>query len=238
MEKLTERIGLFDLWAVFFPGAIGVSELLFFVGTTWVVCYKQPFFTMFSVIELSNIAIWVVYILFSLFMGIILQEIGRWLRKKKKSSNITSAFLDPAAGVFTENERASLHSFLSKYGWDGKSTECSNIVFHRINAAAQECGIAEKYVKLSVLQNMSSSLSAAMLIGAIASFVLLIISLVCKRGHIALLLLGSGIVFVFLVVVFLQRSIRFNRYWIRNLIFSMYEKNTKMGKAENEEKRS
>lgn len=227
MEKLTERIGLFDLWTVFFPGAIGVFELLFFIGTAWVVCYKQPFFTMFSIIDLSNIAIWFVFLFISFFLGIILQEVGRWLRKKNKSSNVTNSFLDPAAEIFTENERTSLQSFLTKYGWDENSPECSNIVFHRINADAQECGIAEKYVKLSILKYMSNSLSAAMLIGAMTSSGLLIISLLCKRGYIAILLFGIDVICACLLHVFLQRSIRFHRYWVRNLIFSMFEKNEK-----------
>ena len=226
MEKLTERIGVFDLWAIFFPGAVGILELLFFGGTFWCLYSKQPIYEVFRKITAVDITIWIIVIgiIISLFLGIILQEIGRWIRGRAKTSNATDVFLDPKSGIFRDNEIAFLHNSLIHYGWDGKSQNDSKIIFHRINVKAQECGISEKYVKLSVLQNMAVSLSAAMLMGTILSTMLLVFSVLCGRGHISFFLATVDLLCVFFIVLFFRRAKRFNRYWVRNLIYSMAEK--------------
>ena len=231
MEKLAERIGIFDFWAVFFPGSIGMLELLFFISTFWSIHRKCPFLDVVNTIALDNITILVILIFISLFLGIIFQEIGRWLRIKTKKPNAADIFLNPSAGIFMDDEYTLLRSFLIKYGWDGKSTKGSKAIFHRINAEAQECEVAGKYVKLGVLQNMSASLSAVMLIGTITSTGLFIYSLLCNRRNIALLMGGVDLICVFLIVLFFKRSIRFNRYWVRNIIFAMLEKNERIGKT-------
>lgn len=235
MEKLAERIGLFDLWAMFFPGTIGMLEILFFICTFWSIYSKQSIFVVLQKITFDSITVWIILILISFFSGIILQEIGRWLRIKTKTSNATDIFLDPDSGIFIEKEIAILRSFLIQYGWDGKDQNCGKEIFHQINAKAQECGISEKYAKLSAIQNMSVSLSAAMLLGSIASSLLIIISLLCRRWHIALFLAVIDLLCIFLIVLFFRRAKRFNRYWVRNLVFSMSEK---MKVSKNEEKRN
>ncbi len=240
MEKLSERIGLYDLWAMFFPGTVGALEMLFFSGTFWSIYRKRAVFSVFKQLGLDKVSTWVIMLIVSIFLGLVLQEIGRWLRKVKKTKTAEEMLLNQdESGTFSKEEISSLNGFLELYGWNGENKNTGNIIFHRINAAAQECGVAEKYVKLSILQNMSSSLSAAMLLGVIGSVSLALISLTCRRISIAIALLFIAVGCGILVVLFFNRAKRFNRYWVRNLIFAMSRKNINAEKVENAgEKRS
>lgn len=236
MEKLTERIGLYDLWAVFFPGIIGTLELLFFSGSFYCVYKKYSFFTMLNWIVFDRVTTWMIIILVSVFFGIVLQEIGRGVRIVTKFQNAEDVFLDPKAGVFTEDEYSFLQNPLAKYGWGEKGEISSKSVFHRLNAEAQECGVALKYAKLSVLQNMLLSLLSAMLVGAVLSIAILIFSIINGRVHITILMIALGIFCGLLVGIFYRRAIRFNRYWVRNLVYAMSNRQEGTGTTSGDKK--
>lgn len=237
MEKLGERIGLYDLWVVFFPGIVSVFELLFYIGAFCSVYYGCSLSAILNWIVPDNMSIWIVIIIISIFLGIALQEIGRWLRNLAKYKRASDGLLDPCAGIFTKKERDCFRSALQRYGWDGKNAGDSNEIFHRINAEAQECGVATRYAKLNVLQNMSLSLSSAMLLGAIGALALIVFSLINGRIHVALFITAILAVCVVLMIVFFYRFKRFGRYWVRNIVYAMSTRNTEVenrtnGKAE------
>lgn len=224
MEKLSDRVGLFDLWAVFFPGSIGILELLLCLGIIWSFCRDCSIITAFEKILSVNISGWIVLIFISFLLGIVFQEIGRWLCKVFKSPTASIGFLDPKNGVFTEKEIDSLRAFFIKYGWDGKSEAESKTIFRRINVEALERGVAERYVKLSVIQNMSLSLSVAMLLGAIMALILLVFGIANRSGYVSFVMATFFVICSFLSILFFRRSKRFNRYWVRNLVYAMSEK--------------
>lgn len=225
MEKIGERIGLYDLWVVFFPGLVGMLELSFFYGVFWSLYSEISLLTVLVKILPNNMSIWIVIIVISFFLGIVFQEVGRGVRKMTNYRSAMDGLLDPAVKVLTEKERANFRSILKKHGWDGESIEGSREIFHRINAEVQEYGIASKYVKLNILQNMSLTLSAVMLFGVVAAIILLIMSIINRRVHIVIMMIASICVGVVLMVLFFYRFKRYERYWVRNIMYAILTKN-------------
>ena len=234
MDKLSERIGLYDLWVVFFPGIISMFELLLFAGTFWSVYRNRSLFMVLEKIAPDNIQIWIVIIIISIFLGIIIQELGRVLRRVTKYKSAADNLFDSNNGVLTETERACFRRLFKKYGWSGEYTGSSKEIFHRINIDAQEIGVATRYAKLNVLQNMSLSLSASMLCGAVASVSLFVFGIINGRIHIALIMIAILIVCIILMMMFYSRYKRFDRYWVRNIIYAMSAENAGAEKKENE----
>ena len=122
MDKLSERIGLYDLWVVFFPGIISMFELLLFAGTFWSVYRNRSLFVVLEKIAPDNIQIWIVIIIISIFLGIIIQELGRVLRSVTKYKSAADNLFDSKNEVLTEKERANFRHLLKKYGWNGERT--------------------------------------------------------------------------------------------------------------------
>lgn len=224
MDKMTERVGLYDLWAVFFPGAVGLLGMLFIYHIFEINGdYSQLFINWKTPNDISG---WAIFILLSYFWGIILQEIGRKLRKLFKSGNAAEGLLKEDMGVFTEYEIGVFSQLFINHGYKGKSHSIkdSKRLFHSINTRAQELEIAERYAKLNVLQNMSLSLAAVMLIETIGFVVLALYYLVISHKlSSCLITLVLCAFFSFLFKVFLKRSERFNKYWVRNIVYGVYQ---------------
>lgn len=216
MEKISERIGLYDLWVTFFPGTIGAICIVLLLGMYKYVSaftYNLDKFTDYLITFIpANTSEWCLFILCSFFVGIVLQEIGRLLKIKLKLNNAADGLFDEKKGVFSSQEIKKLKT--QKYGGDSKAA------FHYLNTVAQKAGIAEKYAKLSVLQNMSLSLASAMLLGTIGGGVLFVISIVKKSFHGGLLSGIAIVLCIFLLALFLKRSERFNRYWVRSIVYA------------------
>lgn len=221
MEKVAEKIGLYDLWALFFPGTIGMIELTFLGATFYCIYIKESLISILNSVITDSISLSILWLLLSIFVGIILQEIGRGIGKIVKFKNATGSFLNPNGGIFSEAEIHHLTSFLTSYGWDGTPCNDSSSFFHIINANAQKNGTAAKYVKLSVLQAMSFSFSSAMLIGAIISTILLFYSIINSRITIMALMIFFDFFCILLMIIFYKRAKRYNTYWVRNLLFAM-----------------
>ena len=212
MDKFAERIGLYDLWVTFFPGIISSIELLIIRGV-----YKNQLILSFSYIP-SETHVWLVIVLCSLFIGVILQEIGRFIRKVFKLRNAATGLLDKSIGIFSQYEINSIKDYCNK---NRLNTTDSKSVFHIINTQAINNNIADKYVKLSVLQNMSLSLAVTRIFGAIGWTYLFIYSLTQKSYDKAAFFFCITIICILLTILFLKRSERFNRYWVRNIVFAV-----------------
>lgn len=230
MDKMTEKVGIYDLWTVFFPGTIEILGMMFCYHIVEIdgdcnklfINWKTP----------NDISSWVVFILLSYFVGIILQEIGRKLRKLFRLDNATEGLLSVENRIFTKHEIEVFTQLYMNHGYKGKtrSTKESKRIFRSINTSAQEQEIADRYVKLNVLQNMSLSLAVVMLIEAVVFFIIAFYYLlVAHKPFECIKMLMLCVTLIFLFIVFLKRSERFDRYWVRNIVYSVYkwEKRTK-----------
>lgn len=230
MDKLAERIGLYDVWVVFFPGTVAALELLAFIWSLWAMIYGHTVGEAIDKAMQCTISGWILFILVSIFLGIILQEIGRQLRINSKYQDASEGLLDSKFGIFSDEEIESFKPYYAKCGWDEKNKKSSRELFDKINSSAQNCEIAAKYVKLSVLQNMSISLAASMWVIIMESIVIFICGIM--NNAIAYMVLAGAVFFVGnnLKYVFFNRAERFNRYWVRNLVYAMYISNTMVQK--------
>ena len=219
MDKLSERIGLYDLWVTFFPGSIGVLGALLFLGMN--ACIYSDKLSIDLLVEYlpKEISDWFLFVIVSILCGIIIQEIGHFIHKKAKLKDASAAMFDQKQGVFSESEIKFLN--LQKYDTNSK------IVFHQINTRAQAYGIAPRYIKLNVIQNMSLSLAADMIIWNLIGIVLTVVSIghACANKIILLIVLYTICSFL-LCIMFLKRSERYNRYWVRNIVYAvvLYER--------------
>ncbi len=225
MDKMAERVGLYDIWVIFFPGTVATLELLSFIWLFWAMKYGHTVEEIIDKSIPSTISAWILFILVSIFLGIILQEIGRQLRMKRNYHDATKGLIDSKYGVFSDEEIESFKPYFIKCGWNEKNNMSSRELFNRINSDAQNCDVATKYVKLSVLQNMSISLAASMWVILVESIMIFICGIIYNAiGYMVL----AGIAFFAgnnLKYVFFSRAERFNQYWVRNLIYAMYIRN-------------
>ena len=225
MDKLYEKIGLYDFWSVFFPGAVCSISLL--------VDYKL--FVALGGIQISiipdlpsNLSEWAVFIVAAVFTGILLQEIGRIIRKIGRITDASEGLLDDNKKVFAREEIECIKKqFIGKSIDDieTKNPESNSVIesrrlFHKLNIQMQEAGIAQKFVKLNVIQNMSISLAASMLINNLIVDAWLVYYIINQNVGSFLICLLIGVAYALLIALFINRYICFNRYWVRNIVYA------------------
>ena len=219
MDKLAEHVGLYDIWTVFFPGIVGILETLCFMGAMRGVCSTSGFKEI-KVFVPQTLSEWIVVIIFSVFFGLVFQEIGRKMRKVFKLKNAAKDIFKPGTELFEEKEITPIKRALIQKGWNDQMT------FNWINAQAQDKRIAPRYVKLSVIQNMSLSLASTMLIGAVEGVVLFVHSIIKGAGGMMIVSGIAIVICIFLLIMFIKRSERFNRYWVKSLVYAVATSNT------------
>lgn len=110
MDKFTEKIGLFDLWGVLFPGLIGSFALAFNCNLLFH-CEMYWCFIAHTLRFPNDVSGWIVFCLSAAFSGMILQEIGRLLRKICKLPNAAEGLLDPQKKSFQKRKSKNSSQF-------------------------------------------------------------------------------------------------------------------------------
>lgn len=219
MDKIAEKVGLYDFWAVFFPGAIGLIAIAI---DYHLMTINGPHEILFNWELPKNILAWIIFLITSIFVGIIFQEIGRGIRKAFRLTNAAEGLLDQKKKIFSKNEIKFFEKTYSDLGYKNEKTpEESKRIFHVINIKAQRQGLAAGFVKLSIQQNMALSLMALMVLEVLFSFIAVIYLFCLGRCGTAPLALIVCVVSVLLCIVFMKRSERFYRYWVRNVVYSV-----------------
>jgi len=222
METISERIGLYDFWAVLLPGCvfniIVIGELKLMVQAN--LSAPDPLKGHISSVFPSSVSDWIVFAVVSYLIGIILHEVGRWIKKIFKAKNGADGLTNASMKVFSEKELTALYPLYIRFGYckEDFTVTDSRELFHRINMEAQKSDIAKSFVKLSVNQNMSYSLSAAFAIHCLFILALLVRLIINRSYQYICFTTVILMVFVFLSGLFFRRGERFNRYWVRNIV--------------------
>ena len=223
MDKLAEKFGLYDFWVTSFPGAICILTLILNYSIIMSLTTGDRIFVWVESYLPSNVSLWIVFILISVLLGILLQEAGRWIRCCRKQYDAAGGLLDSKLHIFTEKEIAVLSLALAKYhsSENEKSADESRQLFHSLNIEAQETEVATRFVKLNVIAKMSLSLAVVMLINGICFLIETVYLLFVNDCTAVLTTLLLCILSFALCFLFVKRSERFNRYWVRNIVYAM-----------------
>ncbi len=236
MDKLAEKFGLYDFWAIGFPGAIGIITLILNYSMVRTLTTNNSVLALINSFLPNSASQWIVFVLLCLLFGIILQEVGRWIRCCRKKTNAANGLLNAEMRIFTKKEIADLTVVLKMYGYseNKKTTDESRRLFHCLNIEAQDIGVASSFVKLSVLSKMALSLAVVMLINGICFLVETVYLCFANDWNAVIMTLLLFILSIALFFLLVIRSERFDRYWVRNTVYAMLlraSKENRVGKT-------
>ena len=243
MEKFFDKIGLYDIWIVLFPGVIfliGIRSLYdFMISLSGLISITPGMIGKLGLILQMNIATpsdiyeLLVLLAFSYLCGMILHELSSILKNRLiyLKADPRTLLLDENAGILNNQELRNLMPFLKSLnnGNDFSQSEPeklrdeSKFLFHRMNKRLQDKKKSGDYVKLNIIYNMCGTLCIVLAILSLITFAFGADFFFHKEYFAffySLMILGIMIV---LLLILLFRSKRYYRYWVRNIIFAYQE---------------
>lgn len=244
MENLFQKMGLYDIWTVLFPGTIflvgGGRALYDFMASLDQILSTTPHAVgKIGLIFQLHIAIptdiyeLLALLVLSYFWGGILHELSSIMKHKwlYKNGEPSARLLDEKAGILNKQEICRLMPLLKTLnnGRDFSESEPdklkdeSKYIFHRMNKHIQEKKKSGDYVKLNIIYNMCMTLCVDFILfslGIIAFSLEFLIQQKCKVFFYSLMILTMMIV---LGMILLSRGKRYYRYWVRNIVFAYEE---------------
>lgn len=240
MDKFFDKMGLYDIWTILFPGIIfqiGSKSLYNFMASlpsllsaTPGMVEKLGIFLQMDIVIPSDIYEFLVLLTISYLCGLILHELSSFLKHRivYRNGDPRTLLLSETEGPFNSQELCSLMPLLKSLN-NGKEFSKSNpeklkqeskFLFHQINKKLQDVKKSGEYVKLSIIYNMCSTLCV----------VLILLSLIVIAFGIEFFFLGefSSLIYsiilltimTVLVFILLFRSKRYYKYWVRNIVFA------------------
>lgn len=243
MEKFFDKMGLYDIWTVLFPGVIfliGVKSLYNFMlslsgllSTTPGMIGKFGLILQMNIATPSDIYELLVLLAFSYLCGMILHELSSILKHKLiyPKADPRALLLDENAGILSSQELRNLMPLLKSLnnGKDFSQSEPeklrdeSKYLFHRMNKKLQEKKKSGDYVKLNIIYNMCGTLCIVLAILSLITFAFGGNFFFHKEYFAflySLIILG---IMIILLLILLFRSKRYYIYWVRNIIFAYEE---------------
>ncbi|MGN9097802.1 hypothetical protein [Flintibacter porci] len=243
MEKFSDKIGLYDIWTVIFPGVvclIGVRSIYnFMVSLSESLSITPGIAGKVGLILRINITIpRDIYELFALFAfsyicGLVLQELSSILKHNiiYKTGDPRALLLDKTAGILNEHELDRLLPVFKRLN-NGKDflnlsseelKEESTYLFHRINKHLQDQKKSNEYVKLNVIYNVCYTLCVVLMLFGFIISSFAINYFFCEQYPSALYSLMLLCIIGVLFWILFSKGKRFYRYWVRNIVFTYEE---------------
>lgn len=244
MEKIIEKLGLYDIWTITFPGAIFLFALKtmysFFVklylNNNSIENWMQDLFMILGVDVYCPETIYelFVFLLLSYATGTILHEIGSLIKKKiiYKNGKPKELLLNSEKGEFSEVQVnnymsmfLSLHNNISFSSSDqmDKRKEESEMIFNQINTKLQAQNRAAKYVKLNIIHNTCLTLWVATLILLLTTLLFELEFLFTKNWAAIYRSLSIFVILIIIGLILYYRSKKYLAYWTRNIVYAYYE---------------
>lgn len=239
MEKLIEKMGLYDMWTVLFPGTIFLVAVKTIYNFMRLLPEQIPKAT--NLIEkifiFCNVSIYapktvyelLIFLLYSYFIGLILHEISSIFKNSilyKKGKPI-DFLLDSKGGVFDDEQiQMLMPMYIHLNGGDFtlndniKQKKESRSLFHKINADLQRRRLASQYVKLNVIYNTCATLGVTVMLILCIALAFEAEFIILKRFDllpsiiILDVLLGVG------AYILMNRSKRYYKYWTKNIVLA------------------
>lgn len=240
MDKFFDKVGLYDIWTVLFPGVIfqiGIRSLYNFMtslpqllSVTPGAVAKLGIFLQMDVVAPSNIFELLVLLTISYLSGLILHELSSFFKHNfvYRNGDPRTLLLNETTGPFNSQELYKLMPLLKSLNDDKdfsaanpeKLREESKFLFHRMNKKLQDIRKAGEYVKLNIIYNMCSTLCMVL-----TFFSLIVIAFGIEFLFLreissfiySIILLGM---MIFLLLILFFRSKRYFKYWVRNIVFA------------------
>lgn len=242
MDKLAEKLGLFDLWVVFFPGAI-FTTLIKSTYTFMTSLQNLPHassslfskcvsFVNMNIYSPSSLYDFILWIIISYFLGLVIHEFASFFKKKcyYTSGSPCDNLLDTSKSVFNLEEiqfylpmMISLnanHEF--SYSDNEKLKRESRNVFNQMNIKLQDGNIAERYVKLNIIHNLSNNLSISLLLIFLFALLFEIDFLFSCKIEFVFYSMAYVLTLLAVGVLFMHKSKKYYVYWVRNIVRAYY----------------
>ena len=240
MEKVVEKMGLYDVWTILFPGIVlivSIKSIYNFMLSLpklvneaersverYLICCKMNIYIPKDVYEL------LIILILAYFGGLVLHEMSSLIKQKilyKKGEPI-SLLLDPVRGVFDEQQ---IQKFMPMFVFlnNGKAftksdkeklKKESRNIFHKMNSELQSKDIANKYVKLNVIYNTCATLSVSVMV-LFLMIVAFEIEFFFLKEYMQILYSFSLIILTIdIFFMLMNRSKRYYRYWTKNIVLA------------------
>lgn len=236
MEKILERLGLYDIWIMIFPGMIFVSgiktihDFMLNVMNYGAGAGTSKCILNFNIFYPKNIYEVMAFIVISYLCGHILHELSSWAKcvvyKDGKPTELLLENNNKIIGQWQQQMYMSMflklnknHQFSDDY--EERRNE-SKRIFNLMNAELQLRNEASRYVKLNLIYNMCFTICIDILILLIYIILFIGWAYFKKKCVIVKDVVGIIIVLVSVFGVLYHRSRRYYVYWVRNII-SAYE---------------
>ena len=182
MDKLIEKMGLYDVWVILFPGAV----FLVAIKTIYNFMLLLPEQTLKTTSMIEQILIFceaniyapgtvyelLIFLLCSYFIGLMLHELSSFFKNRVMytQGKPIDFLLDPKGDIFDEEQIQILMPMYIQLNGGAitlndheKQKKESRFLFHKINTDLQRKKVANEYVKLNVIYNTCATLGMAIM---------------------------------------------------------------------------
>lgn len=242
MDKLMEKMGLYDIWTVFFPGAfLSVVDksiydfmLLLPEQTIKATSIIEKIFIVFKmkIYAPENAYELLAFSLCSYFVGLVLHEVSSVFKSKvmyKKGKPI-DFLVDSNKGIFEEEQIQKLMPMyiilnegpLTLNDREKLKKESRN-VFEKMNIILQKEKISDQFVKLNVIYNTCATLGIAVIFILCLTFAFEIEFVMLRKFELLLSTISLDLILIVCAYILINRSDKYYRYWSKNIVLAYQE---------------
>lgn len=244
MEKLIEKLGLYDIWTTIFPGGVFLiltRTLYGFMSTLQdmlpgidgvvaklLLVYKMSIYVPVTLNEL------LVFFMLSYVAGSVLHELSSIFKHRilYSAGRPTEFLLESDKGLFSDEEVKRLKAVyreLTETAIIDNNKERlplkSQELFHAMNAALQSRKISGQYVKLNVIHNTCLTLSVTLMLNLGLVLLFDLEFLIYGRCDWIFPTIILVVTLAISIAVLMKRGKKYHRYWVRNIVFAFCQMN-------------
>ena len=242
MDKLIEKLGLYDIWTTIFPGGIFLilARTLYGFMSTLQDMIPSVDGVVAKLLLVCRVGIYVpdtlnellVFFMLSYVAGSVLHELSsifkHWVLYS--AGRPTEFLLESDRGLFSDEEVKLLKDVYRKLmetPFNDSDKENlpfkSQRLFRAMNAELQSRRISGQYVKLNVIHNTCLTLSVALMLNLGVVLMFDLGFLISGRHDWIFPTISLVAALGISIVVLIKRSMKYHRYWVRNIVSAFFQ---------------